>query len=207
MLSSFTSKPFRFVPHVLVGFLLRQGAFFSQSLGGPKAPKPEPQISGKASFSGMYPRSIYIYTYIYIYMYISIYIPEFMGWLIYNTMGWFIYNPIPIPPIVKTPQKPVFILGFTRIWDYFFRGMLNTFVLWDVLFKRWGVQPQDMGHESETKNDAKPWMEWGTLLFVGPRWPGPLLPCCGWDLRKETNSFFNIGMVQNPWKPLLFSEK
>ena len=38
-----------------------------------------------------------------------------MEWLIYNTMGWFIYNPIPIPPIVKTPQKPVFILGFTRI--------------------------------------------------------------------------------------------
>ena len=46
----------RFIPHVFVRFLLR-GAF-SQNLGGPKAPKPEPQIGGKASFSGMYPWGI-----------------------------------------------------------------------------------------------------------------------------------------------------
>ena len=40
------------------------GLLFYASLGGPKAPKAEPQISGKASFSGMYPQSI-IYIYIY----------------------------------------------------------------------------------------------------------------------------------------------
>ena len=58
MLSSFTSKPLRFVPHALVGLLLRLwGRFFSKPRW-PKAPKPEPQISGKASASGMYPRSI-----------------------------------------------------------------------------------------------------------------------------------------------------
>ena len=34
------------------------GGAFSQSLGGPKALKPEPQSSGKESFSGMYPWSI-----------------------------------------------------------------------------------------------------------------------------------------------------
>ena len=39
-------------------FLLRHWGAFSQSLGGPKAPKPELLINGKASFSGMYPRSI-----------------------------------------------------------------------------------------------------------------------------------------------------
>ena len=46
MLSSFTSKPLP--PHVLVNLSLRHciGGAYAQSLGGPKAPKPEPQISG-----------------------------------------------------------------------------------------------------------------------------------------------------------------
>ena len=57
-------KPLRFIPHVLVCILLNFfqgigiGGAFSQSLGGPKALKPEPQSSGKESFSGMYPWSI-----------------------------------------------------------------------------------------------------------------------------------------------------
>ena len=38
-----------------------KGGAFSQSLGGPKAPKPEPQISGKASFSGIVPSEYHGY--------------------------------------------------------------------------------------------------------------------------------------------------
>ena len=59
MLSSFTFKPLRFVPHALSRpFIKALGALLPQSLAGPKAPKPEPQISGEANFSSMYPRSI-----------------------------------------------------------------------------------------------------------------------------------------------------
>ena len=60
LLNSFASKPLRFVPHAIVEALHEGiGDTFSESLGGPKTPKPEPQISRKARFSGMYPRSIY----------------------------------------------------------------------------------------------------------------------------------------------------
>ena len=46
----------RFIPHVLVRFLLRHwGRFFSKPRW---AQGPEPQIGGKASFSGMYPWGI-----------------------------------------------------------------------------------------------------------------------------------------------------
>ena len=55
MLRSFTANP---------SFMSGTGNAFSQSLGRPKAPKPEPQRSGKASFSGMFPRSISTSSYI-----------------------------------------------------------------------------------------------------------------------------------------------